>query len=111
LISARKTHKLKTCGSGGGCKSCSHSSGTNPETKILVLIQKASKPMEATKLELIHWIAELQDTQLLEKMLKLKQQAVKQEYKVRRFGSGKIIIGSIAEDFNEPLEDFKSYSK
>jgi hypothetical protein len=58
--------------------------------------------MEAAKLELIHWIAELQDTQLLEKMLKLKQEAVKQENKVRTFGSGKGIIGSIAEDFNEP---------
>jgi len=67
--------------------------------------------METEKLELIHWITELKDTSLIEKIIKLKQKASQQESKKRVFGSGKQLIGSIAEDFNEPLDDFKDYYK
>lgn len=67
--------------------------------------------METEKLELIHWITELKDINLIEKIIKLKQEASQQETKKRAFGSGKQLIGTIAEDFNEPLDDFKEYYK
>lgn len=67
--------------------------------------------METEKLELIHWITELKDINLIEKIIKLKQEASQQETKKRTFGSGKQLIGTIAEDFNEPLDDFKEYYK
>ena len=67
--------------------------------------------METEKLELIHWITELNDIHLIEKIIKLKKEASQQETKKRVFGSGKQLIGTIAEDFNEPLDDFKEYYK
>lgn len=67
--------------------------------------------METEKLELIHWIADLKDINLIEKIIKLKQEASQQEATKRVFGSGKQLIGTIAEDFNEPLDDFKEYYK
>lgn len=67
--------------------------------------------METEKLELIHWITELKDINLIEKIIKLKQEANQQETAKRIFGSGNQLIGTIAEDFNEPLDDFKEYYK
>jgi hypothetical protein len=54
-------------------------------------------------------VSKLKDINLIEKIIKLKQEASQQETNSRVFGSGKQLIGTIAEDFNEPLDDFKEY--
>jgi hypothetical protein len=66
--------------------------------------------IEAQKLELIEWISRLQNSKIIHELLSIKQQenTIPNEG-VRKFGSGKHIFTYVAEDFNEPLEDFKEY--
>lgn len=66
--------------------------------------------VEAQKLELIQWIASLDNQQLLQQIAELKQQALPPMSKPKReFGFGRHAILRIADDFNAPLDDFKEY--
>ena len=69
--------------------------------------------VEAQKLELIEWILRLKDASAIREISKLIQSATLRKAKTgtRKFGSGKHIFTYIAEDFDEPLEDFKEYMK
>lgn len=68
--------------------------------------------VDTVKVELIDWIARLNDQALIDKILSLKKElgtTSKMDSKI--FGSGKYLIEYISEDFNEPLDEFKEYSK
>lgn len=68
--------------------------------------------IDTQKIELIDWIAKLQDQQIIESILHLKERsASRQERKKKVFGSGKDIVEYLSEDFNDPLEEFKNYEK
>jgi hypothetical protein len=69
--------------------------------------------LETIKVELIGWIAQLNDQQAIEKLLSLKNKLSRQNSKPssKIFGSGKHLIDYVAEDFNEPLDMFKEYQK
>jgi len=62
--------------------------------------------IDTIKVELIDWIAKLKDEQAIEKLVSLKNQMSTQTSKSdsKIYGSGKHLIGDIAEDFNEPLD-------
>ena len=64
--------------------------------------------LEAQKSEIIEWVSKLTDNGILGEILKLRERSATQQ-PVRKFGSGKHIFTYVAEDFNEPLEDFKEY--
>jgi hypothetical protein len=66
---------------------------------------------ELLKLELISWISSLNENSMLEKVALLKEGFKSRESKPgwRNFDDGKGIFTYAAEDFNEPLEDFKEY--
>lgn len=72
---------------------------------------EAVKTLEEEKLELISWVAKLQDRDTVHKMLKLKEEVANDPKGVRKFGDGKHLFGYIADDFNAPLEDFEEYMK
>ena len=62
------------------------------------------------KLELIQWISNLNDLRVLEEVLEFrKKNASKLTQPKRFFGCGKDIILEIADDFNEPLDEFNEY--
>lgn len=69
--------------------------------------------IDSIKVELINWIAQLNDQQdiytllSLKKKLKLKRAPSDSEI----FGSGKDLVEYIADDFNEPLDMFNGYQK
>jgi hypothetical protein len=66
--------------------------------------------IEAQKLELIEWISRLQSSKIIQELLSIKKQEKNPSQEgIRKFGSGKHIFTYIAEDFNEPLDDFKEY--
>lgn len=70
--------------------------------------------IEAEKSELISWINRLKDHSIIQEVLLLKKRAEAKEQLPgnegkREFGSGKHIFTYIADDFNEPLDDFKEY--
>jgi len=66
--------------------------------------------VDTVKIELINWISGLSDPQSITKLLNLKKQLNEPVLHERRiFGSGKHLIGKIAEDFKAPLEGFKDY--
>ena len=67
--------------------------------------------VDAQKLEIIEWVSRLKNDQIIREILKLREKEIEQTEKhpVRKFGSGKHIFTYIADDFNEPLEDFKEY--
>ncbi|MFM9837867.1 MAG: DUF2281 domain-containing protein [Cyclobacteriaceae bacterium] len=67
--------------------------------------------VEAQKLEIIEWVSRLKNSQIIQEILKLreKENAQAAEKTKRKFGDGKHIFTYIADDFNEPLEDFKEY--
>jgi hypothetical protein len=69
--------------------------------------------IDSIKVELIDWIAQLNDQQSIYKLLNLKKKLgiKKKETGIEIFGSGKHLVGYIAEDFNEPLDMFKDYQK
>jgi len=69
--------------------------------------------MDTIKVELIDWIAQLNDQQAIKKLLSLKKKlsSKKSESNSKIYGSGKHLIDYVAEDFNEPLDMFKGYEK
>ncbi|NIM15496.1 MAG: hypothetical protein GTO45_26245 [Candidatus Aminicenantes bacterium] len=67
--------------------------------------------VEAQKLEVIEWILKIKDASTIKEIMKLKNTASVPERGVRKFGGGKGIFTYVAEDFDEPLPDFKEYMK
>jgi hypothetical protein len=62
------------------------------------------------KYQLIAWIIALNDTQLLQEISTIWEKAQQEPApKIRQFGGGKDMFPYMADDFNEPLEDFKEY--
>jgi hypothetical protein len=66
---------------------------------------------ETQKLELIQWLAQLQDAIVLQKLMEIKQSEQKIATQKRQRGTGKGIFTYIADDFNEPLDIFDEYTK
>jgi hypothetical protein len=69
--------------------------------------------IDTIKVELIDWIAQLNDHHTINKLLSLKNKLSIQKNKSNSkiYGSGKHLIDFVAEDFNEPLDMFKTYQK
>jgi hypothetical protein len=69
--------------------------------------------IDTIKVELIDWIAQLNDHHTINKLLSLKNKLSiqKNESNSKIYGSGKHLIDFVAEDFNEPLDMFKTYQK
>jgi hypothetical protein len=66
--------------------------------------------VEHLKYQLIAWIIALNDTQLLQELSNIWEKSQQEPApKVRQFGGGKGMFPYMADDFNEPLEDFKEY--
>ena len=72
---------------------------------------------ELIKHDLISWISELQDVNLIKKLHKLRltfnlKNRAPENKKRGLYGSGKDIVTYVADDFNAPLDDmFKNYIK
>jgi hypothetical protein len=68
---------------------------------------------DAIKVELMDWIAQLNDQHAIKKLVSLKNKLSTKKNKSgsKIFGSGKHLIDFVAEDFNEPLVMFKAYEK
>ena len=67
---------------------------------------------DTVKIEIINWIARLNDQYSINKILSLKNElSTKSEVDSTIFGSGKHLIEFISDDFNEPITDFKEYQK
>ena len=67
--------------------------------------------VDTVKIELIDWITRLKDPALINKLLEFKKSVSIRKSNKKVFGSGKQLIGYIADDFNEPLDDFKQYQQ
>jgi len=67
--------------------------------------------VDTVKIELIDWITSLKDPTLIHRLLEFKKSVAIGKSKKKVYGSGKRIIGYIADDFNEPLDDFKQYQQ
>lgn len=67
--------------------------------------------VEAQKLEVIEWILKVKDASTIKKLMKIKNRASVSKPGVRKFGGGKGIFTYVAEDFDEPLPEFKEYMK
>jgi len=67
--------------------------------------------VEAQKLEVIEWILKIKDASTIKKILKLKNTASVPKPGARKFGGGKGIFTYVAEDFDDPLPEFKEYMK
>ena len=68
--------------------------------------------VDSLKLELIAWIAKLNDSASIERIISLKKELTNPGLKKTRiYGSGKHLISFIADDFNEPLDIFKEYQQ
>lgn len=67
--------------------------------------------IDTIKIELIDWIAQLNDKEAIGKLMSLKNKLITQNSKPssKIFGSGRHLIDYVAEDFNEPLDMFKAY--
>ena len=71
--------------------------------------------IDLQKSEIINWISRLRDQKIIGEVLLLKKrsesekQPVEKEKEIREFGSGRHIFTYVADDFNEPLDDFKEY--
>lgn len=65
--------------------------------------------IETQKSELINWINRLKDHRIIQEIVSLKNRSEKKPKGEREFGSGKHIFIKIADDFNEPLDDFNEY--
>lgn len=68
---------------------------------------------DSIKIELIDWIAHLNDHQSINEVMTLKNKlnVKRMEPDLKLFGSGKHLIEYIAADFNDPLDEFKEYQK
>lgn len=67
--------------------------------------------VDTVKIELIDWITRLKDPQLIEKLLEFKQKITEPKAEKKVYGSGKHLVEFIAEDFNDPLDEFKPYQQ
>ena len=69
--------------------------------------------IDTIKVELIDWIAKLNDQQAINKLviLKKKMSAYKKSRDSKIFGSGKHLVEYIADDFNDTPDIFKEYQK
>ena len=68
--------------------------------------------VDSIKVELIDWIARLNDQYSIKKILALKKELNKKSKSASKiFGSGKHLIEYISDDFNKPLDDFIEYQK
>jgi hypothetical protein len=69
--------------------------------------------VDTIKVELIDWIAKLNDQNSLNEILSLKKQLSNKKIKsgTLLFGSGKHLVEYISDDFNQPLDIFKEYQK
>ncbi len=68
--------------------------------------------VDSIKVELIDWIAKLNDNAAIERIISLKKELTHTGLKKTQiFGSGKHLISFIANNFNEPLDIFKEYQK
>ncbi len=68
--------------------------------------------VDTTKVELIDWIAQLNDQSLIDKILSLKKElSATSNEGSKIFGSGKYLIEYISDESNEPLEEIKEYMK
>lgn len=65
--------------------------------------------MEVEKSEILNWIQKLKDSELIHKIFLLKKETESKNVGKRKFGSGKHIFTYIADDFDEPMDDFKEY--
>ncbi len=67
--------------------------------------------VDAQKLEIIEWVSRLQDSQIVQELLKFREKKMVQGKKraPRKLGDGKYLISYIAEDFNDPIDHFKDY--
>ena len=67
--------------------------------------------VDTIKIELIDWIARLKDPLLIGKLLEIKNKVNERKAESKVYGSGKYLIEFIAEDFNEPVDDFRPYQQ
>jgi len=69
--------------------------------------------IDTIKVELIDWIAQLNDQQAINKLLTLKKKlsSYKKKPDSKIYGSGKHLVEYIADDFNETPAMFKEYQK
>lgn len=67
--------------------------------------------VDTVKIELIDWITRLKDPALINRLLEFKKSVAIRKSDKKVFGSGKQLIGYIADSFNEPLDDFKQYQQ
>jgi len=68
--------------------------------------------IDSIKVELIDWIAKLNDQKDLSKLITLKKRlSTKSKSNQKIFGSGKHLIEFIDDDFNAPLDQFRDYQK
>jgi len=68
--------------------------------------------IDSIKVELIDWIAKLNDQKQINELLTLKKQLSAQSKSNQKiFGSGKHLIEFIDDDFNAPLDQFRDYQK
>jgi len=74
-------------------------------------LYEAIMNLEHQKLDLINWILNLKDNHALQEIQKIRKLKIKPKSKKRKFGCGKNIIISVADDFNAPLKDFIDYMK
>jgi hypothetical protein len=78
---------------------------------LVAIINGKLMNVDAQKLEIIEWVSRLKNSQIIQELLKIREKEVNEEagLPVRKFGCGKHIFTYVADDFNEPLEDFKEY--
>jgi hypothetical protein len=70
--------------------------------------------IDVEKSEILNWLQKLQDSELIHKVLLLKKESEKAEAintSKRKAGDGKYLIEYIAEDFNDPIDDFDEDTK
>lgn len=67
--------------------------------------------LEHQKLDIINWVININDENVLKKIYSLKKQSDlnNEDKPVRQFGFGKGTFTYISDDFDEPLDDFKEY--
>ena len=70
--------------------------------------------LDTIKIEIIDWLAGLNDQSLLNKILNLKKEKefnTTGKTHTKIFGSGKDLIEYISDDFNDPIDEFNDYQK
>jgi hypothetical protein len=72
--------------------------------------------IELEKSEIVSWVQKLKDIDLIQKIKLLKKEFEKSHPgdpsfnpSIRKFGSGRHLVTYVADDFNEPIDDFKEY--